>query len=484
MRLLGLDIRRDRALQAIDERVLALEQKQPPPLQPITGTGWFWPWVRESFLGAWQQNTEVRTTDILTYSAVFACVTLIASDIGKLRIKLMRELPSGIWEETSSPAFSPVLRKQNAYQTRIMFLQNWMTSKLIWGNTYVLKVRDNRRVVTGLKILDSQRVTVLVDPSGNVWYQLQTDNLAQVPIPERQGDIVAVPASEIIHDVYVPLYHPLIGISPLTACGLAAMQALRIQDNSAMFFGNGSRPGGVLTAPGQISDAAAARLKAYFDTNFSGENAGKVAVLGDGLTYEQMTMSAVDAQLIEQLKWTAEDVCRAFRVPPYMIGIPPMPTYNNIEALNAQYYTQCLQNHIESIEILLDEGVLAGAQEENTGRLFGTELDLDDLLRMDTASRMEAAEKAIKAGLSPNEVRAKYHDAPPVSGGESPMMQQQNFSLKALAERDKDKPFAKPEPAPSPPAASAEPDTEESVREALLIGRAFMEERLQKLRAA
>ena len=89
----------------------------------------------------------------------------------------------------------------------------------------------------------------------------------------------------------------------------------------------------MLTAPGQISDETATRVKTYWETEFSGENAGKVAVLGDGLKYEPMTMSAVDAQLIDQLKWTAENVCVAFHVSPSKIFVASQPTYNNVEAL-------------------------------------------------------------------------------------------------------------------------------------------------------
>src|SRR6185312_14046419 len=102
---------------------------------------------------------------------------------------------------------------------------------------------------------------------------------------------VVVPASEIIHDRMNCLFHPLVGLSPIYAAGLAATQGLHIQGNSATFFKNGSNPGGVLTAPGAISDETAARLKAAWATNYSGENAGKVAVLGDGLKYEAMAVT-------------------------------------------------------------------------------------------------------------------------------------------------------------------------------------------------
>jgi hypothetical protein len=82
------------------------------------------PLIRESFTGAWQRNIEVRAETLLTFHAVYACVTRIAQDIGKLRIKLVEQDSDGIWTEVSSPAFSPVLRKPNSYQNRIKFVEH------------------------------------------------------------------------------------------------------------------------------------------------------------------------------------------------------------------------------------------------------------------------------------------------------------------------------------------------------------------------
>jgi HK97 family phage portal protein len=249
----------------------------------------------------------------------------------------------------------------------------------------------------------------------------------------------------------VPLYHPLSGVTPITACGLAAIQGLRVQNHSAKFFANGSVPSGVLTAPGVINEITAKRLQNQWESQFTGNNAGRTAVLGDGLKYEQMTMSAVDAQLIEQLKWTAETVCQAFHVPAFMIGVGAAPTYNNIEALTQAYYQQTLQKPIETIEILLDEGLALDKQE---GKVLGTELDLDDLLRMDTPARVKAAADAIGSGAAtPNEARFRWLGLGPVVGGDTPYLQQQNYSLAALAKRDASMdPFSSARPALAPPA--------------------------------
>ena len=134
-----------------------------------------------------------------------------------------------------------------------------------------------------------------------------------------------MPAREIIHDPMVPLFHPLVGVTPLYACGLAALQGLTIQTKSEQFFRGGSQPGGVLTAPGEIGEEQAQRIKAYWEENFSGANVGRVAVVGNGLKYEAMTVSAADAQLIEQLNWTAKQVCTCYHVPPALLDLDDTP---------------------------------------------------------------------------------------------------------------------------------------------------------------
>jgi len=411
--------------------------------------------LRANMDGTWQYDTEINNESALAYTPFYACLTLIAGDIGKICLQLMeKESRSGIWVETTSPAFSPLLRKPNHFQTRQQFIEGWVLSKLIHGNAYILKLRDGRNVVTAMYVLDPTRVTPLVAPDGSVYYQLQRDDLSKLPF-----DAPAIPAAEIIHDRMDCLFHPLVGISPLFAILLPASQGLRIQKNSEVFFKNMSRPSGMLTAPGTIDEVTSARLKKEWEAGYGGSNIGRMAVLGDDLKYVAMTIPPEQAQLVEQLKLSAEQVCSAMHVPPYMIGVGPMPSYNNVEALNQQYYSQCLQKLFNAIEDLLDDGL--GLFPVG----YRTEFDLDDLLRMDTTSRVKAAADKVGAGISsPDEERRKF-GLLPVLGGSTPYLQQQNYSLAALAKRDAmADPFAAA-PAPTP-APAPDPDPEVSADEA------------------
>jgi HK97 family phage portal protein len=416
-------------------------------LAPVSGNYW-WPRILESYTGAWQANVTIDRRTVSENWAVFACVTLIANDISKMPARVMQFSQAlKIWEPTIQ---RPVLRKPNRFQTRIEFFKCWIFSLLFQGNTYVLKERDRDGFIVALYVLDPFRVTPLVAPDGGVYYQLRDDALSGLE------ESVVVPASEIIHDRLYTLFHPLIGVSPIYASGVAAMQSAAIQDNSAKFFQNMSRPSGILTAPGAISDETAARLKETWQTNYGGENAGKVAVVGDGLKYEVMTITAADSQLIEQLKFTGEMICATFHVPPYKLGLGPMPTVNNTAALNQQYYDQCLQPIAENMELRLDDGL------ELTFP-FETWFDTSALLRMDPDTRLKSHTEAISGGwLSPNEAR-REEDRPPVEGGDTPYLQQQNFSLQALSKRDAlDDPFGTAK-------APALPAPEDQTERALLL---------------
>lgn len=398
------------------------------------GSGWFS--ILESFQGAWQRNIEIKTDSVLSFHAVFACQNRITSHISKLPLDLYKRDGNGIWVKADNPAYSPVLRNPNNYQNAQQFIEAWILSKLQNGNTYVLKQRDNRNVVVAMHVLDPKLVTVLVADNGDVFYQLSNDRLAGL----EKGS-VTVPASEIIHDRFNCLFHPLIGISPIFAAGLAATQGLAIQSDSTKFFENGARPGGILQAPGAISDETAGRLKAYWDENYSGKNAGKVAVLGDGLTYLALKSKSTDAQVIEQLKWSAEIVAGVYGVPAYMIGVGARPAYDSAQAAKQEFYDIALDHLIVAFVRLMDEGL------GMDGVSIGVDLDIEQLMRMDSETQMAVLEKS-KNIMTTDEQRKRLNLGP-TEGGDVVLRQEQDHSLAWLKMRD-----AQPLPDPD---ATAEP---------------------------
>lgn len=413
MRILGFEItrsRREKALSTIG-----------------SGSGGWWPIIREPFTGAWQRNLELRQDSILSFHADFACRTLIAGDVSKLEPGLKQGDANDIWSPVDNPAYSPVLRKPNGFQNRIQFYEFWMLSKLQSGNAYVLKQRDGRGIVVALYVLDPNRVTVLRADDGSIFYQLSNLSMSNVA---GISDDVTVPSREIIHDRFNCQYgEPLMGVSPIVAGGLAATQGLNIQTESALLFKNQAMPTGLLVAPTSISNDDAKRLKEQWYEAFGGKNRGSVGAVGNGVKFEKIPFSAVEGQLIDQLKWTAEVVCGVYQVPAFMIGAGPIPPQTSVEALLTLYYSKCVQKHIQQIELCLNEGL---GLADNLRVMF----DLAGLLRMDTATQYKTISDGVRGGfLTPNEGRWLL-DKKPLPGGDTVYLQEQDHSLQALAERD------------------------------------------------
>jgi HK97 family phage portal protein len=383
-------------------------------------------YVHEPFVGAWQRNLEQGChASILGFSAVYACVSIISSDIAKLPILVMKRKASGGRELFPNHPISRLMWTPNHYQTRIDFIQQLMVSLLLTGNAYIWLERDQRKVVANMYVLHPGRVKTMVAETGDVFYQVAKDKLSGVT---NGNDYVTIPDADMIHHRLMTVDHPLMGVTPLYAAGVSAAVGARIINSSSAFFGNQARPSGILVAPGRISKETAASLKEQWESNFSGTNAGRTAVLSDGLKWESLTMSAVDAQLIEQLKWSREDVALVYRVPMFLLG--GQVTYNNSEQLMRAYYSGCLQYHIEALESRFDAAFGLASDVE-------LEFDLAPLLRTETTVRYKAYQIAIQSGLKTiNECRAMEDDAP-IEGGDEPLVQKQYVPLSMLAEVNK-----------------------------------------------
>lgn len=407
MRLLGFEVTRNRPEQAVEKSMSNV---------PV-GQGW-WPIIRESFTGAWQRNKEEKLETLLNYPALYACVMRIATDIGKIPFVLSQRDANGVWSEISNPAYSPVLRRPNHYQTPQQFRERWALSKITQGNTYVLKERDARGVVVGLYVLDPYRVMPLISDSGEVFYQLNNDYLNMVP---NEYDDLTVPATEIIHDRCICPYHPLIGLPPIAAAYLPALKNMRILRSSAQFFANNAQPSGILSAPGAISDETAKRLSEHWNTNFTGDNSGKVAVVGDALQFVSLASKSVDSQMVEQLRYSDEQICQPFGVPPFKIGLGTIPSGLGVDAINQLYYDDALQTHIQAMEALLTDGLGATP--------YKIDLDESVLMRMDAGKKAEYHQTLVSGSIETiNDARIEFN-LKPLAGGDTVYMQMQDMPL-------------------------------------------------------
>jgi HK97 family phage portal protein len=434
-----------------------------------------WRIIGEPFAGAWQRNIEEKRGDLLTYPTLYACIFRISSDIGKLPFQLMQRNQNGTGQVVTNPAYSPVLRKPNNYQTEGQFREYWIITKLLFGNAYILKRRDERGVVVDLYVLDPCRVIPMVSDSGAVFYQLQTDvaaSLGGIPgVGILTGEQMIVPASEIMHDRCMTLHNQLIGIPPVAAAHWPALKNMKIMRSATEFFANNAQPGGILTGPAGMSDEDAKAVQDYWAENFSGSNAGKVAIIGADMKFTAFAMKSIDSQMVEQMRYSDEQICQPFGIPPFKVGIGTIPSGLGVDGVNQLYYQDAIQPHIEHMEALLNEGLRVSAPLE-------VELNLEPLLRMDEAKRAEVETKLVGGKIkTPDEGRARFNLAP-TGGGDTLWGQNQDYPLGMLANRmEWDQSM---QPAPAPAAPTAEEDDSANDEDFSPEQRAYMDARIRK----
>jgi HK97 family phage portal protein len=404
-------------------------------------------YVHEPFAGAWQRNQECFGPSGI-FSAVYACVQTIAGDIAKLPPRILLAEENGTQTIFDRHPAARVLWYPNKYQTRVDFWGQFVACALFDGNSYAFLVRDARNVIEAMHILDPRKTRPLIAPDGSIWYRT-----TQKQIVEQLG-VEYIPARDILHHRLLCLSHPLVGVTPIAAAAYSAQTGQVIQRNAFNFFSNMSRASGVLTTPGNIGKEVLTRIKTEWEENFKGGGMGSTAVLQGGLKWESLGINAEDAQLVEQLRWTVEDVARCFRVPMYMISDASKISYKNSEQLNRNYYTQTLQYHLESIEARIDQTF------DLADRIY-VKFDLDALLMMELDVRMAAYGVAINAGvMTINEARRK-EKLPPMAGGDEPLVQKQYVPLSKVEELATAAARAPAPPAPPGEAGEAERDDEE-----------------------
>lgn len=385
--------------------------------------------IEEPFTGAWQHNISLKKDDSTANYALFSCMTLTANDISNMEFEVRKKKPKGPWLLDESKDYE-YLRKlaeyPNPFQTDQDFLANWVHSLNRKGNTFCFIDWNDDNEPEGLYILDPNRVTTVVTNQGEIFYRVSSDNLIGL-----EQEAVFTPR-EIIHHRINTLFHPLEGIAPLWAANMHALSSIEQGKTSYEFYRNAARPSALLIAPADIhQDDVDALKKNYADAMSGRRNAGRMMVISGGVQYQQLSMSAEDQQLIELLKFNAEAVCACFHVPAHMI-LGTAPSYNNIEALQQDYFQKALQFIIEGIEKNLHRGLgLHNIEDE-----VYLKLNTDSLLRMDKSTRYKVNGQAIKDGWKKrNEVRLE-EDLEAVEGGDIILVQAQDTTIQAIAVRD------------------------------------------------
>ena len=373
----------------------------------------------------WQLGQEKPDAPVaLRSSAVYTCVAILAQEIARLRVTHFTN-PSLEGEvEMYKSGITRLLNKPNNYQTRSDFFLALMYALLMNGNAYALVTRDRRGRITELTPLNSNSVIPYVDPdTGAIYY---TVSVLDIEPATKLNPADFVPQRNMLHIRCFTPTHPLVGVSPLVASYTSAVHGMSIQSEATRFFDNESKPSGILRTPKPLNKQQAQRLREAWSSGTSGNNTGKVAVLDNDLQFQQIALSAVDAQLIEQYAMTKKDIAMAYRVPMYMLG-EGESQFSTAEASQRDFVTRSLGFYIEHIEASLD--ALFGFD----GRTESIEFDVEGgIMRPEYNARIEGLAKGVQGAVfTPNEARAS-EGKKAVEGGDKAYMQRQMVPISML----------------------------------------------------
>ena len=193
-------------------------------------------------------------------------------------------------------------------------------------------------------------------------------------------------------------WNGVIGYSPIAMMRKQITTGL-YQDNFALdFFANGVKKVPIISHPQQLSKEAKQNLKESFREAWE----KGIVVLEEGMKIDPITMNLSDAQFLESRRFSVEEICRVFRVPPHLIGDLSRSTNNNIEHQSIEFVTHTIRPWCVRIEKALNGYLLSGSERKK----YNIEFNLDGLLRGDTLTRQQANQIKLNNGvLTRNEWR-------------------------------------------------------------------------------
>jgi HK97 family phage portal protein len=371
------------------------------------------PWLFEQFCGGTSAAGIAVTPRTAMECAPVRCgVQAIAETIGQLPLKVFqRGVDNSKAAAPDHPAYK-LLHDAADPSTPAALFREWITRDALLrpygGFAFINRGADGKPLE--LNYLDPDVSPVTVDRStGEPLYTIQEgsdkreiarENILHIPSPSMSGRGLAYDARNAI--------------------GLA----LVLERYANRLFANGVRPGSLLLAKDAKTPDAVKNIKALFNAQFSGDGTGSNAVLPGDLSYQQLTLSSVDAQFLEMRKFAIEEIARHLRVPPHILYELGRATWGNSEEMSQHFLDFTMMRWITAWEGELRLKLFANDT-------HFAEFQTDNFVRANYAARMEGLSKAIAARvINPNEARAILNLAPYTGGDEfmNPNVQTANLT--------------------------------------------------------
>jgi HK97 family phage portal protein len=341
------------------------------------------------FFGRTSSGKTVNEKTSMQTTAVYACIRILAETIASLPLHTYKYTKDGKEKATEHQLYYLLHNEPNPEMTSFVFRETLMSHLLLWGNAYAQIIRDGRGQVVALYPLLPDKMKVDRSLNEEIYYEYRTDKGVYVL---SRDDVLHIPGLG---------FDGLIGYSPIAMAKNAIGMAMATEEYGASFFANGANPGGVLEHPGVVKDPK--KIRDSWNQVYQGSsNAHRIAVLEEGMKFQQIGIPPEQAQFLETRKFQIEEICRIFRVPLHLVGNLERATFSNIEYQSIDFVVHTIRPWLVRIEQSINKSLFLKDEKKEYFVSFLAE----GLLRGDFASRMQGYSIGIQNGIySINEVR-------------------------------------------------------------------------------
>lgn len=363
--------------------------------------------LRQGTLSSSGQAVNVESA--LRIAAVFACVRIISGAVGNMPTHIKRRIDERTRSNATDHSLWKVFhRRPNQWQKPAQFKRMMQAHVLLRGNAYAFISRGVGGRVLTLTPLNPDRMKVR---------QLKTMELEYL-YTHKNGRKETFPQRDILHLAGLSL-NGITGLSVISYAREAIGLSAAMENHGATVFRNGANVSGALKFPkgAEISAEQHERLKAEFEEfRAGGAREGRVILLEDGLEYQQMALTAEDAQWLEARKFARGDIAMFFGVPPHMIGDTDKQTSwgTGLENQSQAFVTYTLEDYL----VMWEEALAADCLDETGDVDIYVRFQRNALVRGDLKARWDAYKSGLQWGVySPNKV-LEMEDENPRDGGD------------------------------------------------------------------
>ena len=373
-------------------------------------------------------------------------VRILAEAVAGLPLHLYRYKENNGKEKAIDHTLYHLLHDEpNPEMSSFVFRETLMTHLLLWGNAYAQIIRNGKGEVIALYPLIPNKMTVNRDENGQLYYEYSKTaddfyNVSNSTVILNPRDVLHIPGLG---------FDGLVGYSPIAMAKNAIGMAIACEEYGAKFFANGAAPSGVLEHPGTIKDPK--KVREAWQSQFGGSsNAGRVAVLEEGMKYTPISISPEQAQFLETRKFQINEIARIFRIPPHMVGDLEKSSFSNIEQQSLEFVKYTLDPWVIRWEQSLMRSLLSHEEKKE----YFIKFNLEGLLRGDYESRMNGYSIGRQNGwMSANDIREleNLDRISPEDGGDLYLVNGNMLPLKnagafaKINEKEEDSTFGKEE---------------------------------------